>query len=192
MHQTSKRFYFVDESGQQTLGLSFTVAIAVVGDNKDELEQICLAYETQSKKGTRKWQKSSHNHRMEFARLVLNDKRFVEVLCFNTHVNFDNKSFDANTLKTIARTIKIKVGDERSSSEIYVDGLSQKKQEEYSTKLRREEGIRGAQFHRANDNFTFIRLADTLAGLIQSVIKGNEEAKRLIAKAIANKVIVEV
>ena len=51
----AKRYFYVDESGQDTKGQFFIVAIVISEQDADDLRMACLEIERLSRKGTRKW-----------------------------------------------------------------------------------------------------------------------------------------
>ncbi len=130
---------------------------------------------------------------MNFMRLVVEDVRFSGLLCYSTFAHIQRTEFDHYTIKAIANTVQLTNDNVRSSTEIYVDGLTLKKQSEYSQQLRAR-GLRGVRVHRATDQgHTLIRLADALAGLIRDAIDSDEsEAAKVLRRGKRNGVIVEV
>jgi hypothetical protein len=189
----TKRFYFVDESGQDTRGLVFVVAISVVESNLTEIETACLELEKSSGKGRQKWRGSSSDKRLSFVRSVVEDIRFQGVLCFSAFENIGPAEFDAYTVTAIARTVELTRDEPRSTSEVYIDGLTVKKQGEYGRQLRRH-GISRVFLHRATDQgYPLVRLADTLAGLVRDALdKPDSEAARLLNRGLRTGTIVRV
>jgi hypothetical protein len=191
--QSIKRFYFVDETGQDTAGRIFIVAVSVVERMHQELERACIEFEEISGKGRLKWHSTPSHRRLEFMRLVIEDGRFANVLCYAVFSGIPKSEFDAYTVEAIARTVEFTRDEQRSSSEIYVDGLTIKKQAEYGRALRAR-GIHGARIHRATDQgYVLIRLADALAGLARDAVEDvDTEAANLLKRGKRNGTIVEV
>ena len=146
----TKRYYFVDESGQDTFGRVFVVAISVIESNRHEIETVCIEFEAASGKGRMKWHGSQSSKRLGFIRSIIEDTRFRGVLCYSTFSYISPTEFDSCTVAAIARTVELTRDEPRSSSEIYIDGLTTKKQGEYGKQLR-SHGISRAVLHRATD-----------------------------------------
>jgi hypothetical protein len=56
---TQKLYCYVDESGQDTEGELFIVAVVVATEERERLRKICTDIEANSRKGIRKWSKSN-------------------------------------------------------------------------------------------------------------------------------------
>ncbi|MCL4831384.1 MAG: hypothetical protein KJZ86_03050 [Caldilineaceae bacterium] len=71
-----KRYCYVDESGQDTQGQLFIVAVVIVGEERKLLQQTCLEIEALSRKGTRKWARSNSIRRQAYINDPLNRSEF--------------------------------------------------------------------------------------------------------------------
>jgi hypothetical protein len=184
-----KLYCYVDESGQDTVAQSgrkiiFVVAIAVFSANRDELEKVCINYENVSGK-RKKWSRTRRTNRIHYIRLVLNDERFRKSLCFSASGPTMHPDYDARTVLGIAKAITWKNSLKAYTAEVYVDGITQNKQSEYATELRKA-GIHGVRrVHRGQDeSYPLLRLADALAGFIREAIEGEDlETVRLLEQA---------
>ncbi len=56
---TKKFFCYVDESGQDTLRELFIVSVVMTSQERDQLRQVCEEIERRSRKGQRKWVKTT-------------------------------------------------------------------------------------------------------------------------------------
>ena len=192
MSPSVKRFYFVDETGQDPLSRVFIVAVSVMPRDYREIENACLGYEKASGKDHLKWHKSKVVNRLRFMRLIVEDERFAGTLVYASTVKAKAPNFDQLTIDGIAQVIEQTRDEESSASEIYVDGLSPTKLEQFG-KAMRVKGIRHARFHKATDHAsTLIRLADALAGLARDAIENKDsEAAKILQRGKRNGVVIE-
>lgn len=190
MPSSVKRFYFVDETGQDPLSPVFIVAVTVMPREYQELENACLSYEQASGKDRLKWHKSKEANRLKFMRLIVEDERFVGTLVYASTPKSKALDFDQLTIAGIAQIIEQTRDEVNSISEIYVDGLSSTKMGQYGKGIRAK-GIRNARFHKATDHAsTLVRLADSLAGLTRDATENREsEAAKILQKGTRNGVI---
>ena len=73
---TSRKLYcYVDETGQDTEGDIFIVAV-VVPENRDEVLEYLEKVEIQSGKEKFKWGKADPNKRFKFLETVLNQRKY--------------------------------------------------------------------------------------------------------------------
>lgn len=74
MSKIHKLYCFVDETGQDTLGALFVVAIVVTDERQQELEKYLEILERASGKHKRKWVKSRDQERQMYIRALLDQK----------------------------------------------------------------------------------------------------------------------
>jgi len=61
-----QKFYcFVDESGQDTKGGIFIVTVVVLEEDREQVIRFCEDLEIQTRKGTQKWRRSTHQSRRD-------------------------------------------------------------------------------------------------------------------------------
>ncbi len=77
-----KFFCYVDETGQDTRGELFIVAVVIADEERDQLCQVCEDIERDSRKGRRKWIKTRYNRRLAYIRQVLERPIFEGKLHF--------------------------------------------------------------------------------------------------------------
>jgi hypothetical protein len=188
-----KLYCYVDESGQDTHGRIFVVALVVLtsGKQKDELFALCEQVEIASGKGKTKWGKSKSSHRLEYLRRIFAASKFYGRLRYAVFSH--NTNYDLATLIAIAKAVHWeKLTD--FTTLIYVDGLSKTKRQEYATELRKLKvpihKVRGVA---KDENNALIRLADTLAGFIRDVLEGKApDGQELFTQAKASEALIEV
>ena len=69
----SKRYCYVDESGQHTQGEFFSVAAVTVNtvDQRDEGERMLLEIEAKTRKGSTKWTKTNYRIKEQYLRTII-------------------------------------------------------------------------------------------------------------------------
>ena len=130
-----KLYCYVDESGQDTGGRIFVVAIVVTDENRDKLLELCEQLEKVSGKRRDKWGRAKHERRMQYLRNIFADDRFKEALCYSVyHQTID---YDTATIDAITKTVSWRKPTTKYTTLIYIDGLSKTKRREYGARLRR-------------------------------------------------------
>ncbi len=182
---------YVDESGKSRNSDRFLVCVCIF-DNSQKFSDTCSQKETASKKGNRKWHKSSHERRIGFVRSVLEDKTFKGTIFYSQYKPTVN--YDEATIQTIAKAIKAARRSKDEKARIYVDGLSKSKVTEYSNEIRLAGvGIRKVRGIQKETSNPLIRLADAIAGFLLDALKqDNEEMSNLLDEANARKTLIEI
>ncbi len=182
MNESKKKLYaYVDESGQDTKGFIFVVSILIledeVGSICDELEKV----EIESGKNNTKWNKSRHEFRKAYIEGILKTENLKNRIFFEMFS--DTKKYIELTSFATAKAILKKSGDEDYKVTVFVDGFKKKEIEIFSRGLRdlriRTRKIRGIK---KDENNAFIRLVDSICGLIRDSEDGNEWAKKATSK----------
>lgn len=117
---THKLFCYVDETGQDTQGRLFVVAVVVTESERDELRQQCSAIELESGKGQRKWVKSKHDRRLAYMRQVVNIPALHGRLCFSA--SYDHANYLEETVRAIAGSLRLAENAEFQAT-VLIDGL---------------------------------------------------------------------
>lgn len=187
-----KLYCYVDESGQDTGGKFFIVAVVILGQEWDELTSLVEQFEQESGKGKFKWGKAAHRKRVEYLRQVFAERQFGEKLRYSV---FRGKTdFDLATIMAIAKAVNWRKPVVNYAVNVYVDGLSKSKRLEYSRQLHRlGVPIRQVRGITKDENNALTRLADAVAGLIRDAINDdNQEIKALFDSGKRRGVLVEV
>lgn len=188
-----KLYIYVDESGQDTEGRLFIVAVVVISDAdaKNDLFGLCETIEQRSGKGTAKWKKAKSAKRLEYLRCIFAEKKFTGSLRYAVFSN--TAEFDLATIKGIAKAIQWKQPSD-STSIVLVDGLSKTKRREYAQELRKL-GIRVYKIRGVakDENDALIRLADALAGFIRDVLDNKaRDGQEMFERAKSSGMLIEV
>lgn len=172
---------FVDESGQDTKGEFFVVAIVAVEDS-DGFRKFCTTLERTSRKGRTKWGTAKKDSRIIYLRAVISDASSFGVTLFYA-VFRETLAYDRATVESIARAIH-SLSSPGSRFSVQVDGLAKTKCNTYKTDLRKRgvsvEKVRGVK----DENEPLIRLADALAGAARDMLESEDsELRKLFALA---------
>ena len=178
-----KRFdLYVDESGQDTKGKLFVVAVVAV-ENSDKSRQLCESVEKSSGKGKVKWRSAQKKRRLMYLRTVISDTPSLESTLFYS-IFRHTTDYDSATIDGIAKAIR-RLRAPGSHVYVYVDGLSKAKCNVYKTRLRQLNcPVRKVSRVGKDENEPLIRLADALAGASAELLKYRDnELRELFSEA---------
>jgi len=178
-----KLYCYVDETGQDTQGEVFIVAIVVTEIETDELIGLCEEAEEISGKGKIKWGKAKHEQRIKYLRELLGDSRFAGRLRYC--VFRGDRDYDSCTITAISRAVSWRKPKGRFTTSVYVDGLSKSKRHRYGATLRRMgtpvHQVRGVTRDESN---ALTRLADAVAGFVRDAMESRSgEVRTLFERA---------
>lgn len=178
----------VDESGQDTRGKLFIVAIVMVEDSNG-FRRFCATLERTSGKGRTKWRTAKKDSRIIYLRAVISDASSFGVTLFYA-VFRETLAYDRATVESIARAIR-SLNSRGSRLFVQVDGLAKKKCNTYKTDLRKRgvsvEKVRGVK----DENEPLIRLADALAGAARAMLESEDSGlRKLFALATRSGILV--
>ncbi len=182
---------YVDESGQNTRGQLFTVAVVAVEDS-DKFRQLCEFLEETSGKGKKKWASAKRSRRLDYLRAVTQEAAGLNVTLFCS-VFYKRTDYDAATIEGIAKAIR-RLNLSNSDMYVYVDGLAKAKRSAYKTGLRQlgfpvKKVIRVAK----DENEPLIRLADALAGAAAELLKyQTPDLETLFSEAKQRGILIEL
>ena len=187
---SQKLYCYVDESGQDTNGEFFIVAIVVVGGDHERLRQRCIDIETQARKGVRKWAKSNRERRLVCIQSVLGDAELRGRLYFAFY-RF-TQDYLAATVQTISLALHhVTVGEEYKAT-VLIDGLSRADKRKVGLLLRRSgmsvQKVRGID----DESEPLIRLADAICGFARSAFEGDAAMHALFVDAVDRGMVVKM
>jgi hypothetical protein len=181
-----KFFCYVDETGQDTRGELFIVAVVIADQERDQLRQACEDIERDSRKGRRKWIKTKYGRRLAYIRQVLERPIFEGKL--NFAVYRDVQDYPSVTVQTIARALGA-TGETDYRATILIDGLPRSLERMVGLQLRRL-GIRAKKVRGLKDeNDALIRLADAVCGLVRGATEGQPAVQVLFEQGIQTGVL---
>lgn len=182
---------YVDESGQDTRGKLFVVAIVAV-ENSGALRQHCESFEKLSGKGRVKWRSAQRERRITYLQTVVSSASTLGTILFYS-VFRRTTDYDSATIDGLAKTIsKLRVAG--SQIYVYVDGLAKSKCHVYKTRLRQRScPVKKVSSVRKDEKEPLIRLADALAGAAAELVKYEDsELNELFSQAKQSGVIIEL
>lgn len=184
-----KLYCYVDETGQDTEGRFFLVALVVTGEERDELLLFLEDIERSSGKGKVKWNKARPERRMDYLEAVFAHPWMAGKLYFAHYHN--TKEYNTLTIRAAARAILTHAHGLYKAT-IVVDGLNRSEIPAF---------VRGLRHHRVqvekvvgprDESNELIRLADMVAGFVRDALEGKPEAAALLQKAIARGLVREL
>jgi len=178
---TQRLFCYVDETGQDTRGALFIVAVVIAEHEVETVRQACERIERDTGKRA-KWIKTRYSRRLDYIRQVLAEPAFRGRLYVATYLN--RREYFRLTLATIAQALTV-AGGEKYEATIRIDGLPRAQERVATLELRRM-GVGGGRVKgiRKDENDSLIRLADAVCGLSRAAREGQPEMQALWDRAI--------
>lgn len=179
---TRKFFCYVDESGQDTRGELFIVSVVINDREAAQLRETCEEIERLSRKGQRKWAKTTYDRRLAYIRQVLSKPIFVAKLDFAIY--HDSLDYAAMTVQTIVRTLRA-TGETDYKATVFIDGLPRSMERVVGLQLRRQ-GINAGKVRgvKKDENDALIRLADAVCGFVRGATEGQPEMRSLFEQGL--------
>lgn len=191
MEKSKKFSVYVDESGQDTKGSLFIVGILIIEEEKSRLSRDLESIEQQSGKKSLKWRKSRHISRKKYIEMLLDLSYLQEAIFFGEF--HDSGEYIHLTSLATAKAILKKAKKDKYKASIFVDGFKKKEIEKFSRGLRdlriRTRKIRGVK---KDENNAFIRLTDSLCGLVRDASDGKGWAMESIDKLMKKKTVIRL
>ncbi|HEV2402877.1 MAG TPA: DUF3800 domain-containing protein [Candidatus Saccharimonadales bacterium] len=193
MKKIHKLHCYVDETGQDTLGVFFIVAIVVTDNQQHELEKSLKTIERLTGKKT-KWMKTRDKVRTAYTEALVKEKLPAMVFVKNYH---DKKDFDYLEVLATAQAINgfremHDIREDEYKLTITVDGLSKTVAARMAAEFRKL-GIKPRKIvGKKDESNAIIRLADAIAGLAREAHEGRREYQQLKNKLRRNKKLYEL
>ncbi len=172
--ERQKIYAYIDESGQDTKGEFFVVAVVVLEEDRDFILRSLEKIEQKSGKKNMKWHKTKTEFKEKYFREILNDNTFKNTTFFNTFTN--TKQYIEMTSYAGARAILKKVGKNDYRATVYIDGFNKKEIDKFTRVLKsfqiKRRKVVGVK---KEENNAFIRLADAWCGLVRDAKMDNNE-----------------
>jgi hypothetical protein len=173
-----KLYCYVDETGQDTKGDFFLVALVVTGSERDEVLREAERIEQKSGKHLFKWNKTKLDRKIAYLRGILSSPQFADKLFFTRYNNTEGAYLDLMALST-ARAILHKA-EGTFTATVVVDGLSNQTEVRHFTHILRSlripvRKVRGMK----DESNSLIRLADAIAGFVRDIIEEKPYAQEL-------------
>lgn len=176
----AKFYCYVDETGQDTRGDLYIVAVVVADEERDRLIELCEAIERESGKGRVKWVRADYAKRLDYIRRVLHEPTLKGKL--NLAVYRNSVDYLPLTVLTVARAI-VACGQRTYKATVFIDGLPRSHERWVGSELRhlriQIKKVRGV---RKDENDALIRLADAVCGFARAALEGQVEMKELFER----------
>lgn len=187
-----KIYCYVDESGQDTKGTLFIVSVLVLTKEKENIISKLEIIENQSKKKNIKWHKAKYSYRKNYIEELIKLKELQNSIFFEIFNN--GKNYIEFTSYATAKAILKKSKGKDYKTTIFVDGLKKAEIKKFTKGLRdlriKIRKIRGV---RKEENNIFIRLVDSICGLVRDSKQDNNEwAKNAFTKLKNNNILKEL
>ncbi len=190
---TQKLYCYVDETGQDTLGDLFIVAVLVTGKERDELERFLEWCEKQSGRGRRKWTHTRRREKTKYLHLALVSERLSGKIFYQIHR--ETKAYLKFTTQSVIHALSAYAGTHGVrdyKAVVIIDGLNRQGELEVSRQIRRS-GVKTRAVKGGRDEASaLIRLADTVAGLVREAMEADEELAKWVAKLSQERVLIEL
>lgn len=168
-----KLYAYADETGQDTRGGFFLVAVVIVGSERDELLRWLAEVEGETGKGRVPWHKSRHEARSGYVDRVLGGWRFKGTVFYSVYPG--TRAYRDLTLLTIAKALGERARHRDYKVTVVIDGLRRGEARQAAVGLRRirvpVRKVRGAR----EESNALVRLADAMAGFIRDAEEGTPE-----------------
>lgn len=184
-----KLYCYVDETGQDTKGKWFLVAVVVLGCQRKELQNKLIKIEQQSGKLIAKWHSANHSKRKKYFDAIIKLPILKSALYYSI---YENTVLFADLIAlTTAKAIHSQnLGNYQA--QIVVDGLRKNLEKQFAASLRKL-GIKTLKIKGARDESDpFVRLADALAGLLRDYCEKKSWTNKYVKKLIKNKYVQEI
>lgn len=184
-----KIYCYVDETGQDTKGALFLVALVMVTKERGDLRKLLRQIEKRSGKTNRKWKHTTISQRLAYLQEVINERKFHGKLFFQEFTN--TAEYLTCTVAAIAAGIN-RGAFQQYKVIILIDGLGKKERKIVGARLRARhihtEKVRGVR----DETDEFIRLADALAGFIRDAREGQAYAQRLYTRILSEGIVIQL
>jgi hypothetical protein len=181
-----KIYCYVDESGQDTRGDLFVVALVVVAEDKERLTETLEMIERETGKGRVKWHKTLYERRLAYIQRVLTEPT-VQGKC-NFMMRFQSRDYFQVTVQAIMEALKAQPADDYQAT-VLIDALPAS-QAVVVGNLLRKAGVPVKKVRGIRDEAdAVVRLADALCGFVRAAYEEQPEMLWLFEKAVRQGVI---
>lgn len=170
-----KLYCYVDETGQDTKGGLFLVALVVTGEERDSLAAEAERIEETSGKGIKKWRKAEFSRKIQYLKAILSSPLFQASLFYASYEH--TSAYLDLTILSTARALLRKAGDSEYKATIIVDGLRATESVRFAAGLRQLRiGVRKVRGMK-DESSPLLRLADAICGFVRDYLETQEYTK---------------
>lgn len=186
---TQKLYCYVDETGQDTVGKLFLVAIVLKEiEQLESLEKKLEKIEKRSGKKQIKWKRVKKDIKIKYLKELLQIKELRKSIFYSIYEN--TTEYTSLTSFTVAKAVLAK-SKENYTVTVVIDGLNNKERDTVRNELKKLKvkynKIRGMK----DEQNIFLRLSDAIAGFLREVYKKEKYALTLIKKFESEQIIIE-
>lgn len=190
MKQTQKLYCYVDETGQDTVGKLFLVAIVIKEISQlESLERKLEEIEKRSGKKQAKWKRVKKEVKIKYLEELLQIKELKNSIFYSIYEN--TTEYTSLTSFTIAKAVLCK-GSKDYTVTVIIDGLNDKERDVVREELKKLKikynKIRGMR----DERNIFLRLSDAMVGFLREVYEKEEYTSIIIKKFKAGQLVLEV
>lgn len=176
----TKLYCYVDETGQDTKGELFLVAVVLKDINGLEvIEKALEEIEIRTGKKQSKWKKISRKIKKKYLEELIQVKELKNAIFYATYQA--SKEYSKLTSFTIAKAVLAK-GNINYTVTVIIDGLNDKERDVVREELKKLKikyrKIRGMR----DEQSILLRLSDAMAGFLREVYEGEEYANQFIKR----------
>ncbi|OGC47704.1 hypothetical protein A2886_02940 [candidate division WWE3 bacterium RIFCSPHIGHO2_01_FULL_42_13] len=184
-----KLYCYVDETGQDTAGELFLVAVVLKEAHEvDFLEKRLEEIEAETGKKQLKWKKASNKIKKSYLKEISQLKELKQTVYYSIYRS--SKEYSKLTSLTIAKTVLSK-GLDDYSVHIIIDGLNNKEREIVRSELKtlriKYGKIRGMR----DQQSVFLRLADAMAGFLRDIAEEKLYTSEFVISFKNSEILVE-
>lgn len=184
-----KLYCYVDETGQDTQGAFFLVAVVITSEEREKLRERLRAIEKETGKGALKWFKTKLEQKKVYMERLISTNPLRGPVFYSRYAH--TTEYIPLTIQTVAKAIIAKAEKDYEAT-IFIDGLSRPERRKFGPGLRKI-GIRAHKVRGLRDESDeFIRLADAVAGFVRDYFEGSKYTKTLYKGAVKWKIIQEI
>lgn len=176
----TKLYCYVDETGQDTKGELFLVAVVLKEiTSLEALERKLEKIEERTCKKQSKWKKINRNIKKKYLEELIQVKELKNAIFYATYKA--SKEYSKLTSFTIAKAVLAKESENYTVT-VIIDGLNDKERDVVREELKKLKikyrKIRGLK----DEQSIFLRLSDAMAGFIREVYEGEEYTQQFIKR----------
>lgn len=188
-----KVYCFADETGQDTLGKLFLVAVVLQeNQNLGSLEKALLSIETLTRKNTAKWKNLSERSRKQYLKAVFNLPHIANSVYYSIYTDHKDKGYPELTGYSLTKAILKRYKREEIIVTVIVDSLNDKDKETIQRELKslaiHYSKVRGMK----DEQSVFLRLADAVAGFMRDYYQKEKYAVEVMREIKGKSAPIEV
>lgn len=184
-----KLYCYVDETGQDTKGKLFLVAVVLKEiEHLESLERKLEGIEKRTGKKQIKWKRVKREIKIKYLEELLKIKELKQSIFYSIYEN--TTEYTSLTSFTIAKAVLSKSNEDYTVT-VIIDGLNDRERDIVRAELKKLKvkynKIRGMR----DESNIFLRLSDAMAGFLREVYEKEEYALTFIKRLKAEKIVME-